>query len=102
MNEFIKTIESIGFKKWIHVKNRTNHRYEYNNWFIDITSRITGGLPEYKDIDNCWHLTYSDGNPDPLNKVEITHTFIPIDDHKILQKYFKSELRHIKLNQLLP
>lgn len=102
MNEFIKTIESIGFKKWIHVKNRTNHRYEYNNWFIDITSRITGGLPEYKDIDNCWHLTYSDGNPDPLNRVEITHTFIPIDDHKILQKYFKSELRHIKLNQLLP
>ena len=38
MNEFIKTIESIGFKKWIHVKNRTNHRYEYKNWFIDIES----------------------------------------------------------------
>ena len=98
MNEFIKTIESIGFKKCNHVKNR----YEYNNWFIDITSRITGGLPEKITSDNCWHLTYSDGNPDPLNRVEITHTFIPIDDHKILQKYFKSELRHIKLNELLP
>lgn len=98
MNEFIKTIESIGFKKCAHVKNR----YKYNNWFIDITSRITGGLLEKITSDNCWHLTYSDGNPDPLNRVEITHTFIPIDDHKILQKYFKSELRHIKLNQLLP
>jgi hypothetical protein len=98
MNEFIKTIESIGFKKWIHVKNR----YKYNNWFIDITSRITGGLPEKITSDNCWHLTYSDGNPDPLNRVEVTHTFIPIHDHKILKKYFKAELRDIKLNQLLP
>ena len=98
MKEFIKTIESIGFKKCNHVKNR----YKYNNWFIDITSRITGGLPDGNFCDNCWHLTYSDGNPDPLNRVEITHTFIPIDEHKILQKYFKSELRHIKLNQLLP
>jgi hypothetical protein len=62
MNEFIKTIESIGFKKCNNIKNR----YEYNNWFIDITSRITGGLPEKNDNDNCWHLTYSDGNPEPL------------------------------------
>jgi hypothetical protein len=69
MKDFIEKIEKIGFKKWIHVKNRTNHRYEYNNWFIDITSRITGGLPEYTNSDNCWHLTYTDGNPDPLKRV---------------------------------
>lgn len=95
MNEFIKTIESIGFKKCNHVKNR----YEYNNWFIDITSRITGGLPEKITSDNCWHLT-SDGNPDPRKEVQVTHTFIPIYDHKILKKYFKAELRDSKLNEL--
>ena len=49
----------------------------------------------------CWGLTYSDGNPDPLMEVEVTHTFIPIHDHKILQKYFKSELREVKLNKIL-
>lgn len=97
MKEFIKTIESIGFKKCNKIKNR----YEYKNWFIDITSRITGDLPEKTSFDNCWHLTYSDGNPDHLNRVEVTHTFIPIHDHKILKKYFKSELRDIKLNELL-
>ena len=97
MKEFIKTIESIGFKKCNKIKNR----YEYNNWFIDITSRITGGLPEEIDNHNCWHLTYSDGNPDPLMKVEVTHTFIPINDQKILQNYFKAQLRDIKLNELL-
>lgn len=97
MSEFIKTIESIGFKKCIRVKNR----YGYNNWLIDITSRITGGFPEKIDNDNCWHITYTDGNPDPLMKVEVTHTFMSIHDHKILQKYFKSELRDIKLRQLL-
>ena len=96
--EFIKTIESIGFKKCNCIKNR----YEYNNWYIDITSRITGGLPEEITSDNCWHLTYSDANPDIMKRVELTHTFIPIDDHKILKKYFKAELRDIKLNQLLP
>ena len=95
MKEFIKTIESIGFKKCNNIKNR----YEYNNWFIDITSSITGGLPDKND-DNCWHLTYSDGNPDPRKEVQVTHTFIPIYDHKILQNYFKSELRDIKLNGL--
>ena len=113
MKEFIKTIESIGFKKCTHVKNRYKYKSRYfyrpcgptwarNNWFIDITSRITGGLPEKITSDNCWHLTYSDGNPDPLNRVEVTHTFIPIDDQKILKKYFKAELRDIKLNELLP
>ena len=96
MKEFIKTIESIGFKKCNNAKNR----YKYNNWFIDITSRITGGLPEKITSDNCWHLTYSDGNPYPLNRVEVTHTFIPIHENKILKKYFKAELRDIKLENL--
>lgn len=96
MNEFIKTIESLGFKKCNHI----NNRYNYNNWFIDI-SRITGSLIEKTSSYNCWHLTYSDGNPDPRKEVQVTHTFIPIHENKILQKYFKSELRDIKLRQLL-
>jgi len=94
--EFIKIIESIGFKEVTK-----NIRYKYNNWKIDITSRITGGLPEKITSDNCWHITYTDGNPDPLKRVEVTHTFIPIQEHKILQKYFKSELREVKLNEIL-
>jgi hypothetical protein len=86
--EFIKIIESIGFKEVTK-----NTRYKYKNWKIGIM------CDSFKKI--CWSLTYSDGNPDPLNKVEVTHTFIPINEYKILQKYFKSELREVKLNEIL-
>lgn len=87
--KFIRTIENIGFK--IVVKDLL---YKYNNWRISITAG-----------KECWELTYRDGKPrfglDPLKEVEVTHKFIPIHDHKILMEYFKSELRDIKLNELL-
>lgn len=50
---------------------------------------------------NCWHLTYSDGNPDPLKRVEVlVHGFISFDDKDMLKKYFASELREISLAKL--
>lgn len=86
--EFIKIIESIGFKEVTK-----NMRYKYNNWKIGIMS------DSFKKM--CWSLTYSDGNPDPLKRIDVSHAFIPIQEHKILQKYFKSELREVKLNEIL-
>ena len=82
MKDFIEKIEKIGFKEVF------NNRYKYGLWRIDITGK------------SCWHLTYSDGNPDPLNRVEVTHGFIPFYDRAILKKYFASELREISLTQL--
>ena len=82
MKDFIEKIKKIGFKRVF------NNRYKYGLWRIDITG------------ESCWHLTYSDGNPDPLNRVEVTHGFIPFDDRDMLKKYFASELREISLTQL--
>ena len=82
MKDFIEKIEKIGFKRVF------NNRYKYGHWRIDITGK------------SCWHLTYSDCNPDPLNRVEVTHGFIPFYDRAILKKYFTSELREISLTQL--
>ena len=82
MKDFIEKIEKIGFKEIM------NRRYKYGLWRIDITG------------ESCWHLTYSDGNPDPLNRVEVTHGFIPFDDKDILKNYFSAELREISLTQL--
>ena len=82
MKDFIEKIEKIGFKRVF------NNRYKYGLWRIDITGK------------SCWHLTYSDGNPDPLNRVEVTHGFIPFDDRDMLKKYFASELREVSLTQL--
>ena len=82
MKDFIEKIKKIGFKRVF------NNRYKYGSWRIDFTG------------EGCWHLTYSDGNPDPLKRVEVTHGFIPFDDRAILKKYFASELREITLSQL--
>jgi hypothetical protein len=82
MKDFIEKIENIGFKEIF------NNRYKYGLWRIDITGK------------SCWHLTYIDGNPDPLNRVEVTHGFIPFDDKDILKKYFAAELREEKVCQL--
>ena len=83
MKDFIEKIEKIGFKEIIK-----DLRYKYDHWRIDITG------------ESCWHLTYSDCNPDPLNRVEVTHGFIPFYDRAILKKYFTTELREIILDQL--
>ena len=82
MKDFIEKIEKIGFEEVF------NNRYKYGLWRIDITDK------------SCWHLTYRDGNPDPLKEVEVSHVFIPFYDRAILKKYFASELREITLNQL--
>lgn len=82
MKDFIEKIEKIGFKEIM------NRRYKYDLWRIDITGK------------SCWHLTYSDGNPDPLKRVEVVHGFIPFDDKDMLKKYFASELREISLAHL--
>lgn len=82
MKDFIEKIEKIGFKRVF------NNRYKYGLWRIDVTGK------------SCWHLTYSDGNPDPLKEVEVSHVFIPFYDRAILNKYFVSELREISLTQL--
>lgn len=82
MKDFIEKIEKIGFKEIM------NRRYKYGLWRIDITGK------------SCWHLTYMDGNPDILKRVEVVHGFIPFDDKDILKNYFASELREITLNQL--
>ena len=89
MKDFIEKIEKIGFKRVF------NNRYKYGLWRIDITGKSVPLVTYY-----CWHLTYSDGNPDPLNRVEVTHGFIPFDDRDMLKKYFASELREISLTQL--
>lgn len=81
MKDFIEKIEKIGFEE---IRNR---RYKYGLWRIDIN-------------EGCWHLTYSDGNPDPLKRVEVVHGFIPFDDKDILKKHFASELREITLSKL--
>jgi hypothetical protein len=87
MKDFIEKIEKIGFKR--EFINVLLHRvYKYGRWRIDITA------------ESCWHLTYKDGNPDPLNRVEVTHEFISFDDNDILKKYFAAELREIMLDQL--
>jgi hypothetical protein len=83
MKDFIEKIEKIGFKEVIN-----NRRYKYGLWRIDITTK------------SCWHLTYSDGNPDPLNRVEVTHGYITFDDKDMLKNYFAAELREISLTQL--
>lgn len=83
MKDFIEKIEKIGFKEFIQYR-----LYKYGRWEIDITGEI------------CWNLTHSDGNPDPLNRVEVTHGFISFDDNDILKKYFAAELREIMLDQL--
>jgi hypothetical protein len=83
MKDFIEKIEKIGFKEFIQYQ-----LYKYGRWEIDITGEI------------CWNLTYKDGNPDPLNRVEVTHGFIHFDDNDILKKYFAAELREIMLDQL--
>jgi hypothetical protein len=82
MKDFIEKIEKIGFKRVF------NNRYKYGLWRIDITGK------------SCWHLTYMDGNPDPLKEVEVTHVSIPFYDRAILKKYFTTELREISLTQL--
>ena len=90
MKDFIEKIEKIGFKEIFNNNpwNISNNGYKYGRWRIDITGEI------------CWHLTYKDGNPDPLNRVEVTHGFISFDDNDILKKYFAAELREIMLDQL--
>ena len=86
MKDFIEKIEKIGFKEIM------NRRYKYGLWRIDITPTNTG--------KSCWHLTYMDGNPDILKRVEVVHGFIPFDDKDILKNYFSAELREISLGQL--
>lgn len=80
MKEFIKIIESIGFVKgerWWTLSNT------YNNWAIFIQ-------------DKHWELRYMHSK----NGVSVSHTHIPFDDRKILNKYFKAQLRESKLNEL--
>jgi hypothetical protein len=86
MKDFIEKIEKIGFEEVIRHYN--NRLYIYGRWEIHITGEI------------CWNLTYEDSNPDPLNRVEVTHGFISFDDNDILKKYFAAELREIMLDQL--
>ena len=83
LKDFIEKIKKIGFEEFF--KDR---QYKYGRWRIDITDK------------SCWHLTYRDGNPDPLKEVEVTHVSIPFYDRAILNKYFASELREIVLDQL--
>ena len=95
MIEFIKLIENIGFKPIVK-----NLRYYYNHWRIDVVVVETISHDSRLSKDPIWHLTYKDGNPDPLNKVEVIHNFIKIEDHSLIKKYFKKELRDIKLKDL--
>ena len=97
MEDFVKIIEKIGFKEVIgdmfnKPPDNTKIYYKSGNWRIDI--RILSD----RFID--WDLTYSDHNPNPLDRVEITHLNIPLDDRRTLKKYFISEMRDIKLDIL--
>lgn len=86
MEDFVKLIEKIGFKE----EYNPEYKYLYKNglWRIDIIK------------EEFWQLTYSDHNPNPLDRVEVTHLNIPFDDRRILKKYFISEIRDIKLDIL--
>ena len=84
MKDFIEKIKKIGFEE--EFKDR---QYKYGLWRINIT-----------DKNSCWHLTYRDGNPDPLKEVEVSHVFIPFYDRAILKKYFTTEIRELQLNEI--
>ena len=107
MKDFVKLIEKIGFKEvtgdmFNKPPDNTKIYYKFGNWRIDIrilSDRfIDWGLTSDRFID--WGLTYSDHNPNPLDRVEVTHMNIPFDDIRILKKYFISEIRDIKLDIL--
>ena len=83
MKEFIKIIESIGFVKgrsWWTLPNGYG-----TEWVIEIV------------MPSEWTLSY---NTNLFHRWEIKHTSIPFDDRKILNKYFKAQLRESKLNEL--
>ena len=93
MIEFIKLIENIGFKPIVK-----NLRYYYNHWRIDVVVVETISHDSRLSKDPIWHLTYKDGR-NPVNKVEVSHNFIKIED-SLIKNYFKKELRDIKLKDL--
>ena len=89
MKEFIKIIESIGFNYGLDnimyntLIGNDGCYYTYNNWVIFIQ-------------DKHWELRYQHSK----TGVSVAHTRIPFDDRKILNKYFKAQLRESKLNEL--
>jgi len=88
MKDFIEKIKKIGFEEVF--KDR---QYKYGLWRIDITeTEIKPG--------KRWHLTYRDGNPDPLKEVGVSHVSIPFYDRAILKKYFTTEIRELRLNEI--
>lgn len=98
MEDFVKLIGKIGFKEFTEIiYMRTGDifnkiYYKCGNWRIDI--RILSD----RFID--WDLTYSDHNPNPLDRVEVTHLSIPFDDRSVLKKYFTTEIRELRLNEI--
>jgi|LakMenEpi03Aug12_release.lakeMendotaPanAssembly.Ray.scaffolds.fasta_scaffold2434421_2 hypothetical protein len=90
MNEFLTTIENIGFTK----SPINNNIYEYEDWTIFINVYYNSGIPECR-----WHLVYKH-----LSDCEVCHDNNSINNSlknlKILNNYFKSELREIKLQEL--
>ena len=91
---FINLIKEIGFvENNLLLSNYTSY-WLYNNWAIFIHNyTIEHGWKKR------WSLHMSDDTP-KRDRLNIPDLNFPIDDIKILQKYFKVELREIKLNQL--
>lgn len=88
MKEFIEIIESIGFVKsdlrqqWWTLSNKDETK---PHWLIEICDSGYGS----------WHLVTH-----TINYWESKHTYIPFGDREILNKYFKMELREMKLTEL--
>ena len=84
MKEFIEIIESIGFvkgRRWWTLSNEVG-----TEWVIEIAN---GDF-----MPSLWALSYHSSSR------KIKHTSIPLYDRKILNKYFKAQLRESKLNEL--
>lgn len=90
MKELIDTIESIGFRE-LGINSFDNKVFHFKSWIIMIH-------------DGHWELTYQNSQPgwpvSVVGPVSVAHTLIPLDDRKILLKYFRSELREEKLKEL--
>ena len=90
MKEFLDIIKGIGFYKT--KLNQTEFIvYKYENWTIFFN--------EFNGQETTFTLTHYPNGFSPSD-ISASHNDNPISDHTLLIKYFKKELRELKLNEL--
>jgi hypothetical protein len=93
MKEFLDIIKGIGFYKT--KLNKTEFIvYKYDKWTIFFN--------EFNGQETTFTLTYHPNGfgRSSLRDMSASHNDNPISDHTLLFKYFKQELRELKLNQI--